>query len=84
MSETAIGMDCNELVEVITDYLEGKMPPDDVTRFEEHLEECPGCGVYLDQMLLTITALGHLPAESLSTAAEDRLRLAFRDWRYGR
>jgi anti-sigma factor RsiW len=84
MGEMAVGMDCNELVEAITDYLEGAMPADEVARFEEHLGECPGCRTYLDQMRQTITALGHLPAESLSAEAERSLRLAFRDWRYGR
>ena len=84
MAETATGMKCIELVEVITDYVEGRMPPADVTRFEEHLALCPGCQAYLDQMSATINALGHLPVESLSADAERRLLLAFRDWRYGR
>jgi predicted anti-sigma-YlaC factor YlaD len=84
MSETAIGMDCNELVEVITDYLEGTMPRQDVARFEGHLGECAGCTTYLEQMRLTINALGHLPPESLSAETEEHLRRAFRDWTYGR
>ena len=37
------GMDCNELVELVTDYLEGKLPPADVERFAAHLEECEAC-----------------------------------------
>jgi anti-sigma factor RsiW len=84
MSEATAGMTCKELVEVITDYIEGTMPTDDVARFEEHLGECHGCDTYLDQMRLTITALGHLPPESLSGEAERNLLLAFRDWTYGR
>jgi anti-sigma factor RsiW len=84
MGETVIGMDCNELVEVITDYLDGAMPAEDAARFDEHLGECPGCTIYLEQMRQTITALGHLPPESLSAEAERSLALAFRDWRYGR
>jgi predicted anti-sigma-YlaC factor YlaD len=84
MSETAIGMTCKELVEVITDYLEGAMPSEDVARFEGHLGECPGCQIYLDQMRGTIKALGHVPPESLSDEAERTLLMAFRDWRYGR
>ena len=84
MGETAIGMHCNELVEVITDYLEGAMPAEDMARFEEHLGECPGCTIYLEQMRQTITALGHLPPESLSAESKRSLVLAFRDWRYGR
>ena len=77
-------MGCQELVEVITDYLEGQLPPEDVQRFEAHLEGCPGCSMYLDQMRGTISALGHLPPESLTPEAEMRLLAAFRGWRQGR
>ena len=43
-------MSCKELVEVITDYLEGTMSERDRIRFDAHLEECPWCIEYLDQM----------------------------------
>ena len=42
-------MSCRELVEVITDYLEGALGPDDRRRFEAHLAACPYCLTYLDQ-----------------------------------
>lgn len=84
MSEAAIGMTCKELVELITDYLEGALPSADAARFDDHLDDCPGCRTYLDQMRVTITALGHVPPESLSGEAERELLMAFRDWRYGR
>ena len=74
-------MSCNELVEVITDYLEGALPAGAVARFEAHLAGCEGCQAYLEQMRQTIDALGHLPPESLSPEAGRRLLAAFRDWR---
>jgi anti-sigma factor RsiW len=77
-------MGCQELIEVITDYLEGGLSPDEIERFEAHLAECSGCRIYLVQMRETVTALGHLPPESLSPEAERRLLAAFRDWRQGR
>jgi anti-sigma factor RsiW len=74
---------CQELVELITDYLEGRLAPADVARFERHLEGCPGCSTYLEQMRSTLAALGHLPAESLSPEAEAKLLAAFERWRSG-
>jgi anti-sigma factor RsiW len=76
-------MTCKELVEVITEYLEGTLPAEDRARFERHLAKCEGCHAYLDQMRETIRALGHLPPESLSPEAERALLDAFRGWRDG-
>jgi anti-sigma factor RsiW len=76
-------MSCKELVEVITEYLEGTLPAEDRTRFGRHLAGCDGCQAYLDQMRQTIGALGRLPPESLSPEAETKLLEAFRGWREG-
>lgn len=74
-------MTCRELVEVITDYIEGTLPDDDRRRFEEHLGECPYCVSYLEQMRGTIDALGELREESLSPEVRDELLEAFRGWK---
>jgi anti-sigma factor RsiW len=74
-------MSCKELVEVITEYLEGTLFAEDRGRFERHLAGCDGCQAYLEQMRETISALGHLPPESLSPEAERALVEAFRGWR---
>ena len=72
---------CRELVELVTDYLEGALPPEDVRRFERHLAACDGCSGYLDQLRETIRLTGTLREEQLSPAARDTLLHAFRDWR---
>ena len=69
---------CQELVELVTDYLEGVLPENEVTAIEHHLDECPPCRRYLDQMRTTIGALGYLPVETVSDAAFDNLRDVFR------
>ncbi|MGH8909235.1 MAG: anti-sigma factor family protein [Egibacteraceae bacterium] len=53
---------CNELVEIVTDYLEGLLAPGERARFEDHLAQCPGCEAYLDQMRRTIALTGSLRA----------------------
>lgn len=73
-------MTCQELVELVTAYLEGTLPEEARTAFEEHLEECAGCAAYLDQMRATVELLGQLPPASLSVTARDRLLSVFSDW----
>ncbi len=74
-------MTCRELVEVVTDYLEGALAEEDVRRFEAHLEECPYCVEYVRQMRKTIEALGELDEASIAPETRRDLLEAFRDWR---
>jgi predicted anti-sigma-YlaC factor YlaD len=74
---------CRELVELVTDYLEGALSPVDHARFESHVAGCEGCTAYLEQMRATLELLGELPEESVSPEAERDLRAAFRAWRDG-
>jgi anti-sigma factor RsiW len=71
---------CRELVELVTDYLEGALPADELVRFEEHLATCDWCVSYLDQMRQTRRALGALAEDSISSEARDALLHAFRGW----
>jgi len=57
---------CKEVVELVTDYLEDKLPADERRRFDYHLAGCPYCEIYLEQMRQTIKTLGHLPEESIA------------------
>ena len=74
-------MDCQELVEAITAYLEGTLPDPDRRRFDAHLVECPYCTEYLEQMRETIARLGTVDETTLSDEARERLLVVFRDWR---
>lgn len=74
-------MACRELVELLTEYLEGALPADEVTAVDAHLDECPACRDYLAQMRATIALLGSVPVETLSEDAMDALSTAFHDWR---
>lgn len=71
---------CAELVELVTDYLEGAMDPAARRRFEEHLAVCRGCEDYLEQIRTTIAAAGRVTPEDLDPVLRDRLLDAFRDW----
>lgn len=72
---------CQELVELVTAYLEGALSPEESERFESHLVDCEHCTTYLEQMGQTILALGRLPMETVRPAALTELLSRFRDWR---
>ena len=77
--ERGLTITCQQVVDVITDYLEGAMEPDLREEFDAHLALCPGCAEYLTQMRTTIQAVGHVPAETLPAHAQSELLDAFRD-----
>lgn len=82
MTETsAEAMSCQELVELVTAYLEQALGPDDHARFEQHLADCGTCRVYLEQMRETIRLVGRVTPDDLSPEAERDLLAAFRSWR---
>ena len=73
-------MPCRELVEVITDYLDGTLAEADRIRFEEHLANCPPCSEYVAQFRLTIELAGRVEPDQLSDEALAELEAAFRGW----
>ena len=72
---------CQEIVELVTDYLEGALDPDMTAEVEAHLQLCDGCDIYVEQMRATIRALGTVPLETLSETAQSELLQAFRNLR---
>jgi anti-sigma factor RsiW len=80
MTET---LSCQELVELITEYLEGTLPAADRDRFDQHLSACGGCENYLEQMRRTITLTGRLTEADLPAETEADLMALFRGWKAG-
>ena len=73
-------MTCRELVELVTEHLDGALSPEDRARFEAHLAGCEDCTAYVEQFTLTIDALGALGAGDIAPASLEALRRAFHDW----
>jgi anti-sigma factor RsiW len=74
-------LSCREIVEMVTDYLEGDLDADTTTALEAHLDLCPGCVRYVEQISETVTTLGDVSSGNLSTEAQAGLIEAFRDFR---
>jgi predicted anti-sigma-YlaC factor YlaD len=74
-------MNCQQLVELVTDYFEERLPASERLRFDEHLAECEFCRVYLDQMRETIRLTGRLGEDAIPLETREKLLAAFRGWR---
>jgi anti-sigma factor RsiW len=78
---TAKQMDCNELVEIVTAYLDGSLDLEDRARFDAHLLECDGCESYLQQFRVTVSTVGKIPLDDVDPVFRSRLLQSFQDWR---
>jgi anti-sigma factor RsiW len=74
-------MKCRDVVELMTDYLEGALSAADRGRFEEHIAGCDGCRAYLEQLRETRRVAGRLASEPVPDSLQAELLNAFRDWR---
>ena len=81
MITNARGLTCKELVELVTDYLEDSLSPEDRTRFEAHINACRGCSDHLKQMRTTIRLTGKLSENTIEPKARDEFLEIFDDWK---
>jgi anti-sigma factor RsiW len=81
MRHSHLHITCQEVVELVTDYVEHALPADEAAVFEQHLNFCDGCVWYVDQVRKTIDLVGELRAEDVPEATKAKLMTAFRDWR---
>jgi len=81
MVESVDHLSCQEVVELVTEYLEKSLPAEDAALFEQHLNFCDGCVWYVDQLRTTVDMLGKVREADLSPDAKERLMGAFRDWK---
>ena len=72
---------CSEVVELVTDYLERALPAEETTLFEQHLNFCEGCIVYVEQMRATAETVGRVREEDVPPETKEKLLAAFREWK---
>jgi anti-sigma factor RsiW len=76
-------LSCRELVELVTDYLEGALDRRSRSRFDRHIAGCEHCTAYLEQMRETIRLTGTLREDQLDPHARDEMLAVFRTWKAG-
>jgi predicted anti-sigma-YlaC factor YlaD len=79
MADPANWLECRDVVEVVTDYLEGALSVSDALLIDRHLAGCEGCRRYLQQMRITLDALGRLGEDDVPVEMRQRLLAAFRE-----
>lgn len=77
---TVEALSCQEIVELVTDYLEGALEPEEHERVQQHLADCTKCDAYLDQIRTTIRLVGRVDAGSLAVETRRGLVEAFRSF----
>ena len=70
---------CQEVTELVDDYIERALEAHETALFEQHLNFCDGCDWYVDQMRTTIAAVGRIQEADVPADMRDRLLAAFRD-----
>jgi anti-sigma factor RsiW len=71
---------CQEIVELVTEYLEGTMDEPLRASFQAHLAKCDGCTHYLEQIEATIRIAGTIQPAALAPGFQAGLLEAFRDF----
>ena len=79
MTESSERVTCQELTELVNDFVEGALPADETALFEQHLNFCDGCDWYVDQIRVTVAAVGRIEESDVPPQVRDRLLDAFRD-----
>ena len=72
---------CQEVVELVSDYLDQALPPEEASLFEQHVNFCDGCDWYLDQMRSTVGTVGRLGEQDVPDETREKLLAAFREWK---
>jgi predicted anti-sigma-YlaC factor YlaD len=74
-------LSCKETVELVSDYLEKALLPEMTNIVNRHLDTCPDCIIYVDQMRRTLHTLRQLTDETTSGEEKVALLQLFQDWR---
>ena len=71
-------LQCEQAVQLVTDYLDGALSRRQVRRLERHLHDCPNCSAYLEQIRVTISLMGQVHTDELPEGSRDDLVQLFR------
>jgi anti-sigma factor RsiW len=71
---------CQQVVELVTEYLDEVMEAGRRARFEAHLAGCDGCAAYFEQFRTTVSLVGRLEVADVPAPVMSELLSAFRDW----
>jgi anti-sigma factor RsiW len=79
---TRIAASCRDIVEIVTEYLDGGLVRAERLAFEQHVMLCPPCRAHLTQMRRTVQAAGGLRDTEVPEGLRADLLAAFRDFSF--
>lgn len=71
-----MAVDCRRLADLLLDFINGELPAEEIATLEQHIAECPPCGVFVMTYRQTITISRRLPPEPIPPDVAERLRRA--------
>ena len=74
-------MTCREVVELMTEYLDGALSATDRAKFDQHMQGCDGCRAYLAQLRTARMLMGRVASEPVPELLKAELMSAFRNWK---
>src|SRR5699024_996175 len=72
---------CREVVELVTIYLDESLGEPDRSELQTHLDGCPHCSTYLDQIKATITHVSDLKQYQIEQPVQFELVQVYLKWR---
>lgn len=75
---------CQDVVELVTSYLDNAMPTTERLEFERHVAICPPCRAYVSQIRKVVKSAGALHEDELPEHVRASLVAAFKNWHGGK
>jgi anti-sigma factor RsiW len=83
MSNESVDLNCRQVTDLVTNYVEGALPKNERLAFEQHVAICPPCRAYFAQMRTVVRVAGSLREDDLPESVRESLVSAFRRWKEG-
>jgi len=66
---------CDSMLSMLSDFIDGELSREFCTAFENHLEQCPDCSIVVDTLKRTISLYKDNSSETVNVPADVRERL---------
>ncbi|MBI1747530.1 MAG: zf-HC2 domain-containing protein [Acidobacteria bacterium] len=65
---------CRQVIELLSDYINRELSPEDKTELDQHLQGCQNCGTFLYTLRQSVDLLKDLKEEDIPEEVNARLR----------
>jgi anti-sigma factor RsiW len=65
---------CQDVAELLTDYLDGALPRQEVVLLQEHVGDCPACEAFIKSFKVATDATRHILLQQMPADFDSRLQ----------